>query len=272
MSRGGPTVRRRVSVRPHPSGPVRPVGSGGAHAPPPQRSLGRRQVDPRPRVRRPPPRHARVRHRRAAVLGVGVGGRLRRHRRGGARHRPRPADRLPRHRTRRRAAPADRHPRPGRALRGRRRRRQGRRTSPWCSTSRRRRCSPGSTAARGPRSTTSSRASSRSAAATTWCWRGGASCSTSPRSTGGPWSTRPSATRRSPGCRTSWRPALTRPSVDPGHLVEPLQQVVRGQLHGLVPPLGGSVDAGDQARTGGRAGGRRRRTRGGPWSRRWRPR
>ena len=55
-------------------------------------------------------------------------------------------------------------------------------------------------------------------------------------------------------------------------LVEQLQQVVRGELDLLVPPLRGAVDAGDQSRSGAPGGSRRRRRRSGPWSRRSPPR
>ena len=64
------------------------------------------------------------------------------------------------------------------------------------------------------------------------------------------------------------------PDRRPGRLgpggVEVLQELVGGELDVLVVPLGGSVDAGDEARTGAPGGGRRTRRRSGPSSRRWR--
>ena len=87
--------------------------------PPPQRSLGRRQVHSRACPRRHPSRHAGLRHRRPPVLGLGLGRGLHRHRRGGAERRAGPDHRVPALGPRRGAPPADRDTRPDRPLRGR---------------------------------------------------------------------------------------------------------------------------------------------------------
>ena len=49
-------------------------------------------------------------------------------------------------------------------------------------------------------------------------------------------------------------------------VVERLEQLVGGKLHGLVAPLGGTEVARDDRRSGGSAGSHRTRTRSGPWS------